>query len=156
MYWILFVMGAMAAAVIALLVGGLATPRAYTVTRTAMLRATSEQIGRALRSIIVDNPQLELRDTEPEALSAGMMSARLTARLIADDQSDAGEWTWTLAPEGDATRVTLTERGDIANPIARFVRAHVSGYHRAIERQLQELEAQVPSMTGPSALPRVS
>lgn len=139
MYWILFVMGAIAAVVIALLVGGLVTPREYTVTRSALLPFAPEQVWSALQTIIAASGQLELRE-EP---SSDAVPSRITARLIADDQSDVGAWTWTLLQEDAATRVTLTEHGDIANPIARIVRAQLGGHHKNVERHLQELEAQL-------------
>jgi uncharacterized protein YndB with AHSA1/START domain len=49
MYWILFVMGTMVAVVLALVVGGLATPREHTVTRSIVVPAPPDAVWAVIR-----------------------------------------------------------------------------------------------------------
>lgn len=61
-----------------------------------------------------------------------------------------GSWTFEIAPNGAGSRVTVTERGWIANPIFRFLARFVFGYHRTQESYLLALgkrfgEAVVPT-----------
>ena len=49
MYWILFVMGLIASIVIAMIAGGLATPRAHTVSKSALLSAPVDEVWHTIR-----------------------------------------------------------------------------------------------------------
>ena len=53
------------------------------------------------------------------------------------------KWTWTfeLAADADGTRVTLTERGEVDNPIFRFLSRFVFGQTGTIDSCLRALEA---------------
>ena len=50
-----------------------------------------------------------------------------------------GTWTFEVAPEAAGSRVTVTERGWIANPIFRFLARFVFGYYRTQEDYLRAL-----------------
>jgi uncharacterized protein YndB with AHSA1/START domain len=50
-----------------------------------------------------------------------------------------GSWIYELTPEVDGTRVTVTERGWIANPLFRFLSRFVFGYYRTQESYLRAL-----------------
>ncbi len=52
-------------------------------------------------------------------------------------------WTWDLAEEGDGTRVTLTERSRIANPVWRGAYVLRYGADAAVEAELDALRAAV-------------
>ena len=53
-----------------------------------------------------------------------------------------GSWTWELAPEGEATRLTITERGTVENPLFRAMmmfadkKKTMRGYAAALGRRL--------------------
>ena len=50
-----------------------------------------------------------------------------------------GVWTWTVEPTGQGCLVVVTERGEIYNPLFRFVSRYVIGYSATIERTLGAL-----------------
>ena len=131
MYWILFVMAAIAAIVIALIVGGLATPRDYIVARTTVMPAAPDTVWKAIRELLTDG-SLSFTVTTEEA------PHRLVADALDDNLQVAGNWTWTLAPEHDGTRVTITSRGSVGNPVVRFIRTFV-GHTRSMDKHLREL-----------------
>ena len=135
MYWILFVMAAMAAIVIALIIGGLATPRTHVVARTMVAPAAPEAVWAAIRDIMEHGATSFTVRTEDA-------SRELVADRLDDNLEGAGTWTWLLQPEGAGTRVTLTQQGSVENPIARFV-AIYAGYTRYVDRHLRELAAQL-------------
>ena len=56
-----------------------------------------------------------------------------------------GTWTFDLAEEDEGTRVTLTERGEIASPVARLFARWVLGHGANVERTLSELRAHLQS-----------
>ena len=160
MYWILFVMGAMVAVVFAILVGGLVTPRKHVASRSISLRAAPELVWSTVHDVaryaewrheiedssVVDTeqPQLRWRETSTRgSVTFGVVvdepPHRLTARILDDDLPSAGEWTWQVVAAADGTRVTITERGEIGNPIVRFFGAHFIGYTRSIDMYLKAL-----------------
>ena len=67
---------------------------------------------------------------------------RRVVTAIADpDQPFGGTWTWEIAPEGSGARVTITERGEIYNPIFRFMARFIFGYTSTMESALAALAA---------------
>ena len=65
---------------------------------------------------------------------------RFVTRIADPDQPFGGTWTIELAPEGTGTRVTITERGEVYNPLFRFLSRFVFGYTGTMERCLRALE----------------
>ncbi|MFQ5888641.1 MAG: SRPBCC family protein [Gemmatimonadota bacterium] len=60
--------------------------------------------------------------------------------VIADPELPfGGSWTYDLVPEGTGTRVTITEKGEIYNPIFRFMARFVFGYDGTLRRYLNAL-----------------
>lgn len=159
MYWILFVMGAAVSIVVAVIVGGLVTPKSHAVARTVTLRAapaTVWEIVRDVGSYATWRPDVESTRVEGaewqefstrRTLRFGVADEqpphRFVARILDDDLPFTGEWTWMLEPSGRGTRVTLTERGDVGNPLFRFVGAHMVGYTRSIDSALNALAIRV-------------
>jgi hypothetical protein len=50
-----------------------------------------------------------------------------------------GTWTHELTPDGSGTRLTITERGWVGNPIFRFVSRFVMGQTATIDSYLHAL-----------------
>ena len=68
---------------------------------------------------------------------------RLVTRIADPDLPFGGTWTFELAPEAGGTRLTITERGEIRNPIFRTMSRFVFGYGATMETFLAELRARV-------------
>lgn len=69
--------------------------------------------------------------------------SRFVTRIADPDQPFGGTWTFEIAPEGTGSRLTLTERGEVYNPIFRFMARFVFGHAATIESCLQALEARL-------------
>ena len=67
--------------------------------------------------------------------------ARLVTRIADPDVPFTGSFTYELAPEGTGTRVTITERGRVRNPIFRFISRFIIGHHATIDAYLAALAA---------------
>ena len=50
-----------------------------------------------------------------------------------------GAWTWTIEPAEQGCLVVVTERGEIYNPLFRFVSRYIIGYSATIGRTLGAL-----------------
>jgi hypothetical protein len=68
---------------------------------------------------------------DPRILSEVLQATpprRFVTRIADPDQPFGGTWTFEIAAEGAGSRVTITERGEIYNPVFRFVSRFVIGY----------------------------
>ena len=160
MYWILFVMGTMVAVVLALVVGGLATPRAHTVTQSIVVPATPDAVWAVIRDfarykewrheleyadLVTDSAeQPQWRETTTRgSITFGVTLAdpphRMVARMLDDDAPVSGEWRWQLDAHPAGTMVSLTEHGEVGNPISRFVGTHFIGHTKSIDNYLRHL-----------------
>lgn len=78
--------------------------------------------------------------------------SRLVARMTDEDQPFGGEWEYDIAADSsdaNKTRVTITERGWVSNPIFRFVSKFVMGHDGTIDTYLRALSRRF----GPEAVP---
>ncbi len=65
----------------------------------------------------------------------------LRARIADPDLPFGGTWIYELKPEGAVTRLVITERGEVYNPIFRFVSRYIIGHTAAIDGFLAALQA---------------
>ena len=63
--------------------------------------------------------------------------SRFVTRIADPDQPFGGTWTFELQPEGDGTRLTITERGEVYHPIFRFISRFVFGHTGGIDSFLR-------------------
>ena len=66
---------------------------------------------------------------------------RLVTRIADEDLPFGGTWTYRLEPDGGGTRVTITEDGEVYNPVFRFVSRFVMGHDATLRTYLDDLEA---------------
>ena len=66
---------------------------------------------------------------------------RLVVRITDADLPFGGSWTYELWPEGSATHLTITEHGEVFDPLFRFMSRFVFGYTATMERVLTRLQA---------------
>lgn len=145
-------------ALAAVLVIGYALPQAHRATGSATLPAPP---GRVF-AILVDvarYPEWREEITTVEVLSVTPLKwregsgddlvtfdaiesappERLRVRIADPDLPFGGTWTYTLAPDGDGTRLTIVEDGEVYNPVFRFVSRFVIGHTSSIDRFLADL-----------------
>jgi carbon monoxide dehydrogenase subunit G len=65
--------------------------------------------------------------------------ARVITRVSDDGGNFGGTWTFELAPDGEGTRVTITEDGWIGPPIFRTLSKFAFGYERSMRAYLAAL-----------------
>jgi hypothetical protein len=65
---------------------------------------------------------------------------RFVTRIADENLPFGGTWTWELQPEGAGTRVTITERGEVYNPIFRFMSRFVISHTATMEKVLRQLQ----------------
>jgi uncharacterized protein YndB with AHSA1/START domain len=66
-------------------------------------------------------------------------------RIDDPEQPFGGTWTFTLAPDGTGTRVTITEDGEVYNPIFRALSRFVFSQTATMEAYLDALQRRFPN-----------
>jgi hypothetical protein len=125
MYWILFIMAAMVAVVVAAIAGGLVLPADHKVLATRTLSAPNEQVI-ALAADVDRWPEFSA-DFDARPLTLVERSAdTVTVALVDDSAALAARWTVVATSDGATTRVRVTQQGRIGNPIVRLA-THLRG-----------------------------
>jgi ribosome-associated toxin RatA of RatAB toxin-antitoxin module len=70
---------------------------------------------------------------------------RFVTAIADPDQPFAGTWTFEITPAPGGSRLTITERGEIYNPIFRFMAKFVFGYTSTMESYLKSLSNKLQS-----------
>lgn len=65
---------------------------------------------------------------------------RFVTRIADPDQPFGGTWTIEIAPSGAGSTLTVTERGEVYNPLFRFVSRFVMGHTATIESFLHAVQ----------------
>ena len=73
---------------------------------------------------------------------------RFVTRISDPDQPFGGTWTFELAPENAGTRLTITERGEVYDPLFRFLSRFVFGHTGTMDSFLVALGGKLGSIGG--------
>ena len=160
MRWVLIVAAVLVSAALAVVVVGMLLPRAHVASRTARVGAPPERVWGVVTAV-ADFPSWRPDVTGVEVLPpvSGRAAWRETSRhgrvtyeatemtpprrlvtRIADrDLPYGGAWEYEITPEGDGSRVTITERGEVYNPVFRFMSRFVFGHTATIDAYLAAL-----------------
>lgn len=71
---------------------------------------------------------------------------RLLVGRIADPKLPfGGTWTYEVTPDGNGSRLTITENGEVYNPLFRFAARFIFGYEATIRAYISSLEKRFAS-----------
>lgn len=137
---------------------GFSLPVAHVATRDAVVNAPAAAVFARIsdparyREWRTDLDDVELLGTDPlrwrERRAGDAITYEATERhaprrfvtRIADpDLPFGGTWTWELQPDPAGTRVTITEHGEVYNPVFRFMSRFVFSHTATMEKVLQQL-----------------
>jgi hypothetical protein len=65
---------------------------------------------------------------------------RFVTRIADPGQPFGGSWTFEFTADATGTRVTITEHGEVYNPIFRFISRFVFGHDNTIKNFLSSLQ----------------
>ncbi|MBL8523021.1 MAG: SRPBCC family protein [Betaproteobacteria bacterium] len=146
---------------ILLVVGiGMLLPQSHVVARSMVLKQKREDIYALISEMknapawrkdieAVEEVKGEFGETlYREKSNHGLLTYRVVKReapqkfvtTIADkDAPFGGSWIFYLVEEGGGTRLTINERGEVYNPVFRFMAKFVFGHHRTMETYLADV-----------------
>jgi hypothetical protein len=64
---------------------------------------------------------------------------RLVTKIVGEKLPFGGSWTYEFAPAAGGTTLTVVERGEVYNPVFRFVSRYVIGHTRTLNAYFAEL-----------------
>ena len=136
---LLIVVGVLAGLAGLAVVVGLLRPKTHTAVHSVILAAAPERVWAEIADVerlpewlpeITQVERLPDRDGQPSyrehfgqfeatTVVTASDSARRLVKEILPGGAFYGSWTWELAPEGEGTRLTITEQGTVPNPLFR-------------------------------------
>ena len=160
MRWILWIVGALVVVVLIVVVIGYLLPQSHTASMSARYAASPDSLWTSLTDVSAfpkwrpgvtqvevlpdENGQRGWRehsgsDVVTYRVVESQPPRRLVARIADDNLPYGGQWTYDLAPEGSGTHLTITEHGEVYNPIFRFVSRFFLGYTGTMDGVLRAL-----------------
>ena len=107
-------------------------------------------------TVVSTTPRLRWRESSTTGTMefeqvAAQPPRRVQARILgAKEQGFGGSWTWDLAARpGGGTILTVTERGEVYNPLFRLLSRYFISPYASLERYARDLASRL----GESALP---
>jgi uncharacterized protein YndB with AHSA1/START domain len=74
---------------------------------------------------------------------------RLVTRITDKALPFGGAWEYTVTPDGAGSRVQITERGEVYNPVFRFVSRFIMGHSATASAYLKALGARFGATVAP-------
>lgn len=160
MKWALIAVGILALLVVIVVGIGYTLPVAHTARRSVTLRATPPEVWAVITDVAayptwrsdiesvevlapVNGLQSWREKGRNDAITFAMVRAdpptRLVVRIADADLPFGGEWEYEITPDGAGSRVVITERGEVYNPVFRFVSRFVMGHTATIDAYLRAL-----------------
>jgi uncharacterized protein YndB with AHSA1/START domain len=158
---IVVILGAVLVVVIAIvLVVGWSLPVAHRATRSIALRASPEAVFNLIsrpadfpswRSDVTrvellppDGGRAQFREVGKNgaivfAVDSMIPPRRIVTRIADKSLPFGGSWTYDVEPGGGTTTLTITEDGEVYNPVFRFVSRFVMGQTATIDRYLADV-----------------
>jgi uncharacterized protein YndB with AHSA1/START domain len=139
---------------------GYLLPRDHVVSRTTHIEAPMDSVWHVLVTPAEfpqwrhDVKRVELLPASPTgpvwrefsrqggitmAIDAAEPPQRLVTRIADTTLAFGGSWEFHLQPDGAGSRVTVTERGSVYNPLFRFVSRFVMGHTATVDAYLRAL-----------------
>ena len=160
MKWILIAAGVIAGLIMLVAIIGSLLPKNHTASRTAIINRPPDVLWQAMtdcsafpqwRTDVKSVEVLPERDGNKvwrengkngkltlETIEASAPS-RLVLRIADPDLPFGGKWTYELEPSTGGSRITITEDGEVYNPIFRFMSHLFFSQSATIETYLKAL-----------------
>lgn len=160
MKWVLISLGALVALIGLIALIGALLPKSHTASRTAKFNADAERVWQiitdfasmpAWRPELKDVKRLADRNGNQVWVETNKMGempyevielvppSKMVTKIADDKLPFDGSWTYQINPLDSGCTVTITENGEVYNPIFRFMARFVFGHHATMETYLKNL-----------------
>ena len=134
MRWIVYVVGAIVLLGIVVTVIGAMLPKAHSASRTARIAMPPDALHTLILTRIGEPQEYPLRveRNEPPSL--------VVTRIVGERLPFGGTWTYRIAPAPGGSELTITEDGEVYNPIFRFMSRFVFGHYATMDAFIRTLQ----------------
>lgn len=160
MKWVIIAIGVLVGLVAVVTVIGMLLPKQHAAKRSAKFNQSAQTIWDAIRNFETLpswRPEVQSVEKQPdrnghpvwmEVSKMGSMPYEVTVfepptkmvTVIADTTLPfGGSWTYEIQEAAGGSQLTITEDGEIYNPIFRFIARFIFGYHATMETYLKNL-----------------
>jgi uncharacterized protein YndB with AHSA1/START domain len=160
----LWVLGALGAAAVVIVVIGWMLPVKHRASRQATFRTTADRLYALIatpndfptwrtgvtrvEALADDNGHRRYRETSGDGtityeVTEAVPDRRLVTRIADRDLPFGGAWTYELLPASVGTTLRITEDGEVYNPLFRFVSRYVMGHEATIDRYLRDVSKRI-------------
>jgi len=162
MRWILIILAILVLVLVTVAIAGAMLPKEHTVTRSIFLKQSAESIWAAVtdhtnepkwRTDVASITRLSDRNGHElveekykngDSMRIETVEAQPPFKLVRDVVDNpifSGRWTYTITPEVQGTRLTITEHGSVPNPVFRLISRFVIGHTTSLDKFLHALSA---------------
>jgi hypothetical protein len=162
MKWLLIIVIVIAAPIVIMYLIGYFMPVQHVSSHTVLLNAAPEQVWNILQdhrqyaTWRSDVKKVEVKDSLhwTETTTNGTLSfeseiakpnALFHSKIVNQNLPFGGSWTYELVPDNGSTRLTITEHGEVYNPIFRFMSKYVFGHEATLKKFGQDLSKKINS-----------
>jgi len=160
MRWVLGAAGVLVSLVLVVVVIGYLLPKSHVASVSARYAAPPDSIWATLTDVTAfpqwrgDVKRIELlpdengqrgwrehggQDVITYRVVESAAPRRLVSRIADENLPYGGSWTYELVPADSGTRLTITENGEVYNPIFRFASRFIIGHTGTMESVLRAL-----------------
>jgi len=161
MKWLLFALLVVVSTVIIVLVVGWMLPVSHVASRSASLNATPETVWRTITDVDAfptwrsgvrkverlpdrNGHQVWVEDGTTGRITLAVERSEaphtLVTRIADTDLPFGGTWTYRITPTANGCTLTITENGEIYNPVFRAMARFVFGYESTMATYLDGLK----------------
>lgn len=159
MRYAVIVLGALLAAILAILVIGWRLPVAHVATRAVNLNASPDSVfalistpenyksWREVKSVDVTTEQgmTRFREDGPNGpilfeITEKVPPRRFVTRIADKSLPFGGRWIYEVSPTPTGSELRITEEGEVYNPIFRFVSRFIMGHTSTIDSYLAAVQ----------------
>ena len=172
MRWVLSIAGLLVAVLLIVCAIGYMLPKSHVASASARFAASPDSLWTSLTDVAAfpkwrpalarvellpdENGQRGWRELgNHDAVTYRVVESvpprRLVTRIADKNLPFGGSWTYDLAPDGSGTRLTITENGEVYNPIFRFASRFIMGYTATMESMLRALGSKHGETVTPKA-----
>lgn len=157
MKWFIRLLIILGMLITSMLIIGSVLPEQHTATASHTFQSSQEQVWSVLADFSTwptwRSDLKEIRsghNTFSEVMSDGEIieyrieefktPERIVTKVITPDLPYGGSWTYELIPAGTGCTLTITEHGEVYNPMFRFMAKYLFGHTLTMNRYLDDLK----------------
>jgi uncharacterized protein YndB with AHSA1/START domain len=159
MKWLLILALMIAVPILLIVIIGALLPKEHVAVRTVSVRQSPEAVWNQITAPPTWRPDIHSYEELPgrdghrmwretdrhgQAITYEAVDAapprRLVVRIADAKLPFGGTWTYVIAPQPSGSTLTITENGEVYNPVFRFVSRFVIGHTATIDSYIEALQ----------------